>query len=120
MITKLGHEIIKEAGLLAGGLGMYRASDLTDDERAALTKHYGLASDANLAGRNAARGMVGNFIGGIPGAAMIGYGALTKNPKTLALGSLASLGGGLVGSYLATNKYSKGKAKKIMNSGGRG
>lgn len=98
----------KTAFFGGAAIGAIKAHGLSDQERAALIEHYGLDRDASLGWHNAARGFVGeNLGGGIGGAA----GALTRKPALATLGSIAGAG---LGIRLMTDKYSKANAQEIM------
>lgn len=115
----------KEAGAdLGAAIGALRASKLSDEERAALKQHYGLADDASLGWRNAGRGSLGGVAGLIPGSIAGGVagsalGKLSKHPLGGFIGylggsALGGVAGGSLGALAATNKYSRGNAEKIM------
>lgn len=53
-------------------VGAVRANNLTDEQKAALRKHYGLASDSNLMLRNMGRDIVGDAAGSFAGGAIGG------------------------------------------------
>ena len=116
-ITKLGNQLTKTSNAgntpyppaVGGILGAYRASELSADERRRLIEHHGLKENANLTARNTARGAVGATLGTALGA---GIGAVLSRGRFTpsALSGFTGLG---AGSYLSTNKYSPGRAKKI-------
>jgi len=88
-ITKLG------GGILGAAIGGVTANNLSEEQRKALRKHYGLAEDASLIGRNAGRGFLGGAVGGLGGL-------------LLTLGTpVGGLAGAAAGGYLASRKYSK-------------
>lgn len=101
MITKLGY-------VIGAGTGAIRGSSLTPEEKEAIKEYYGLARGSNLALRNAGRGILGEYGGGLLGLAL---GSATGNPGVAALGGL---GGAITGAALATNKYSAGRAREIL------
>lgn len=98
----------EKTALLGTVIGAARAGNLSDEERAALIKHYGLSSNASLGWRNAGRGFLGGNVGGLIGG---GLGAATGSPVLALLGQAA---GAATGSKFMTDKYSKGNAEKIM------
>lgn len=99
--------LTKQADALVGAItGGVRAARLSDAERKYLRKRYGLADDANLTARNAIRGAIGGTGGILAGGAI---GAML-HPR-LSLPGL--LGGGLAGSMLTTNRFSKGNAAAL-------
>lgn len=104
-----GEEGQEKTALLGTTIGAARASNLSDEERAALIKHYGLHSDASLGWRNAGRGFVGGNLGALIGGAA---GVLTKSPALSLLGHAA---GFATGTKFMTDKYSKSNAQEIMN-----
>lgn len=117
MITKLGKEFIKAADLIGAGVGAYRASNLSEEDRKLLKDEYGLSDDASLGWRNAGRGFLGGTAGGMLGGGItlpIAMRLANRHPVAAqALAAAGSLGGYLAGSGLATNKYSKGRADEI-------
>ena len=108
---------LKTADMIGALVGASRASNLTDKEKKALRKHYGLSEDANLAIRNVGRGILGSY-GGVGLGALAGGGISTlagAPPGVSALaGMLGSLAGYGAGVKLMTDKYSKGNVKKIL------
>lgn len=75
MISKVGSEIIglekrasalRVARILADpAIGVYRANNLSPEERKKLREKYLLAEDADLALRNAGRGIIGGMLGSV-------------------------------------------------------
>ena len=114
MITKTANALL---GLVQHvvpiGLGSFKTSELTDEERAKLIKKHHLRNDANLALRNIGRGYVGAGLGASAGALLGGglstaVGLATEHPEIIPAGiSLSTLLGGLYGANKATNKYSR-------------
>lgn len=110
VFTKTAAELMDKKAFI----GAWRAGNLSGAEADALRSHYGLAPDANLALRNIGRSSVGSALGSIPGVVTSALGASRRSPA-LTLGGLAgSALGSLGGSVLATNKYSKGNAQRVM------
>lgn len=102
MITKMAEDMVKEADAVVGPIvGGIRASRLSSKQRKKLKDYYGLEDNASLGWRNAGRGVVGGGLGAIVGKAL---GNLRSGPA----GLVAGAAGGLLGSGLSTNKYSKG------------
>ena len=99
--------MITKTGFLIGAV---RAGNLSDEQKAALRKHYGLADDSNLMLRNMGRDVAGGY-GGLLAGGMLG--GAVGGPAGVGLGSMV---GSLAGQKLMTDKYSTGNAKKIMKS----
>lgn len=112
--------LYKKAFLIQGGIGAVRAANLSDDEKNALRKHYGLSDDPNLMLRNAGRGVVGGLLGGglgAAGGALLASRLRSMNPlliPQLTIGG--ALAGTLLGAAKATDKYSKGNVNRIINN----
>lgn len=132
--------LIKQAGVsdayktrsllqkLLGGhfstLGAARAMELSPLEANVLKQTYGLHPNADLASRNAWRSVAGGTIGQGVGALAGGIGGATLGGLLAGEGGAAGLGmlaaapasilGALKGSMLATKKYSKEEAERIM------
>lgn len=117
MITKMGEEFIKSADLISAGVGAYRASNLSDNDRKLLIEEYGLPSDASLGWRNAGRGALGGIAGSLVGTGIgqvLAAPVVYHNPyAAAALLGAGNIGGYILGTRLATDKYSKGKADEI-------
>jgi len=76
-----------------------------------------MGPNSNLILRNMGRGTVGNIAGSYGGALLGGLGglALGGSDASMQMGEgLGRMVGGLGGSWLASNKYSSGAARKIM------
>lgn len=128
MFTKVGSAMMEKTsyahwlGLLGAGTGYNRSFLLTSKEKAALRDKHSLSDDSNLALRNAGRGTLGALGGGMIGAGLGGAAAaalaLSGKLRTLegvdAVGRIGAVGGAGLGTYLATNKYSKGAAKEAV------
>jgi hypothetical protein len=112
----LGDVGLKKEAVFGTAMGAIRAARLSDEDRQLLEKEYGLQPGAGLGKRNAARGWLGEAAGVVPGTALALYG-LSKGRFGLA-GAGAALGsaGGIAGSYLGTNKYSKGRAQQLRDA----
>lgn len=94
-------------------IGADRVSNLSDGEKAALIRHYGLSNDAALGLRNVGRGQLGGIAGNLLGsAAGMAVGKLAGRPLTGAL--IGAPIGGMLGIKLMTDKYSKANAQEIM------
>lgn len=108
MITKAAHELLcKKSSLIPTLAGALREQKLTDTQRDTLRGQYGLKPDSNLMLRNVGRGLVGSSIGDLAGlAASLPLLAKTRSLPALAGVSFLPLLGGLVGTHLATKKYS--------------
>ena len=127
-------------------MGPARISQLSDEEKDALMKEYEHAdnSELNLAG--VGQGLSGGIYGSLSGTAGTFAGSVALaaylrkkgvinrrgnlinfDPRvvrqyaraTRALGTLPAIGA-LTGSYIATNKYSKGRAQEIMERNRQG
>ena len=137
MITKTGAEL-KEAGYglpivgVGAVLGGARASKLSDKDIEALREYYDLPSDSNLVARSFGRGALGSAAGAVTGAVgstLLGgaLGHLAAGPAgalggAILGGALSPVGagiGGLAGMYLATNKYSKDRARDVRKRLGK-
>ncbi len=124
----------KRAWIIGAGIGALRTSNLTDEEKDRLRERYGLSSDANLAVRNAGRGIAGMVLGTaalpltVPGGALAGAAPMIAldtiaaktlpsriarrlSMATMALPVAGALAGGILPvAYLTkklTDKYSK-------------
>ena len=122
--------------MLSAGVGAFRSSGMTEEEEAALKKHYGLDPNASLGLRNAGRGMAGGFLGYHMGNAVgktlsgeISRGAnltakkfpgkggaalLAANIAAKVLPRLGKMVGAGTGAYMNTSKYTSDNAQKIM------
>ena len=110
MITKIAISLAQAAAIGAsGGLGDYKAHQLTSDQKKMLGHHYALEPSANLKMRNTGRGVAGYILGEIPGAIAGGL-VSGGNPVVAALGAL---GTGALGAHLMTNKYSPKAAEAL-------
>ncbi len=122
MITKMAEQMIKEASLEGAIAGALRASNLGKEDRKLLRDEYGLPDDASLGWRNAGRGFLGGLVGAGAGnivSSPIGVSLMHKSPIAGAATILGgTLGGYGLGAYLATNKYSKGRAEEIRKRRG--
>ena len=107
--------MITKAAYLTGAI---RATNLSDEQKAALRKHYGLKEDANLTLRNMGRDAVGGISGAVAGGALGGVagGAIGGMPGAALGGTLGWLGGAGLGIKHMTDKYSVGNAKRIMQA----
>lgn len=95
-------------------VGANRAAGLSDEEKAALIKHYGLSDDASLAIRNSIRGAIGSGVGQVLGGTA-GYAAGKLLKVRHLIGALIGTPiGGMLGMKLMTDRYSQGNARDIM------
>lgn len=95
-------------------VGANRAAGLSDEEKAALIKHYGLSDDASLAIRNSIRGAIGSGVGQVLGGTA-GYAAGKLLKVRPLIGALIGTPiGGVLGMKLMTDRYSQGNARDIM------
>ena len=110
MITKIAISLAQAAAIgVSGGLGDYKAHQLTSEQKELLKHHYELGPSANLKMRNIGRGITGYILGEIPGA-IVGGLASGGHPVATALGAL---GTGALGAHLMTNKYSPKAAEAL-------
>ena len=105
-------KFMKEASLILPGdlgafIGVSRSSNMSDKERDALRKYYGLSSVANLTFRNAGRGVAGDLMGTLSCATI---GSVFGLPASVGLG----LAGGILGTHLMTHKYTPEEARRIL------
>lgn len=119
MITKTALAIDKvlEYSIPGAFSGAFRASTLSKEEKEALTREYGLDSEADLIGRNAARGYAGSLAGLLAGGAVfhpIGEAVFGRNMKARVAGSVGAGIGGGIGLLLSTRKYSKDRAEELL------
>lgn len=95
-------------------VGANRAAGLSDEEKAALIKHYGLSDDASLAIRNSIRGAIGSGVGQVLGGTA-GYAAGKVLKGRPLIGAMIGTPiGGMLGMKLMTDRYSQGNARDIM------
>lgn len=95
-------------------VGASRAAGLSDEEKAALIKHYGLSDDASLAIRNSIRGAIGSGVGQVLGGTA-GYAAGKLLKGRPLIGALIGTPiGGMLGMKLMTDRYSQGNARDII------
>jgi len=106
--------ITKQADLLLGSAaGAIRAGRLSAEDKTLLNKQYGLVQNSNMRTRNAGRGILGGMAGGFTGslAGTVGALALKKDPRRVA--QLLGLAGSAAGITAATDKYSRGAARRL-------
>lgn len=116
MLTKIGQEVEKVAGLAGGITGLVRASNLSPEQREALIKEYQLSENASLVGRNLGRGVLGNIGGASLGSGVgMALGSLGGSRGATLGSGLGALIGAIYGSKKSTDKYSVGRANKILN-----
>lgn len=110
----------KRAALVGGAIGALTSVDMPEKYCKALKKHYELDDDANLVLRNAGRGALGEIGGGIVGnvlaAPLVRKAIEHENPGLAALALLEPAGTGLLGSYLASRKYSRERARELLDN----
>ena len=113
ILSELENEEQEKTAGFGAVIGADRVSNLSDEEKAALIRHYGLSNDAALGLRNAGRGQLGGIAGNLLGsAAGMAVGKLAGRPLTGAL--IGAPIGGMLGIKLMTDKYSKANAQEIM------
>ena len=69
ILSELENEEQEKTAGFGAVIGADRVSNLSDGEKAALIRHYGLSNDAALGLRNAGRGQLGGIAGNLLGSA---------------------------------------------------